>query len=226
MLNLIWYYLIIILILFAINFGLLLDVAKLNFKKSITFSVIYSILIFIMSVIALNYGSLLTFFSKIIPYVLFTVGLILLILIMFYLYKWNKNEVKAKINSLILLITIICQFTLIFSLVAIWNPQSSIFFNSGIVSIIFLIISILSSWILKNAIKQIPGGISEFIILESILVMIFGLTFNCVKGLNYEDFTPFTILTPTYEVIMLIIGIISLIIVGVFLNDYSLKKNQ
>jgi hypothetical protein len=56
--------------------------------------------------------------------------------------------------------------------------------------------------------------------------MIFGLTFNCVKGLNYEDFTPFTILTPTYEVIMLIIGIISLIIVGVFLNDYSLKKNQ
>ena len=63
-------------------------------------------------------------------------------------------------------------------------------------------------------------------ILESILIIIFGLTFTYVRDLDYKSFTPFTMLTPTYQIVILIIGVIALFVIGIFINDSRLKKNK
>jgi len=225
MMNLIWEYIIIIIILFGINMGLLLNATKYNSKKSITFSFIYAILIFIISLIALNFSSSLTFLSNYIEYILFIVGVLLFILIVQYLYIWNERKTKElEIKSLTFIGNIICSIILIFTLVALWEPQGSIFINAGLIAIIILVISLISLKFSKNIVGGVSGGISEYMILESILIIIFGLTFTYVRDLDYKSFTPFTMLTPTYQIVILIIGVIALFVIGIFINDSRLKK--
>ncbi|WP_296866120.1 hypothetical protein [uncultured Methanobrevibacter sp.] len=55
--------------------------------------------------------------------------------------------------------------------------------------------------------------------LMAILVFIFGLTNNSIMRLNHEMFSSFLILTPTYQLIYVIIGIIFVLIIGFYLND-------
>ena len=70
----------------------------------------------------------------------------------------------------------------------------------------------------KNS--NFKGKVSEFFILESILLMILGMTYPYVKTLKYDEFLPFTILTPNYGLIILVILIVALLVSGVLLNDY------
>jgi peptidoglycan/LPS O-acetylase OafA/YrhL len=227
MMDLVWQYLIVIVMLFAINIGLLLNATNLDNKKSIIFLFFHTILFFIVSLIALNLSSSLKFLSGYIEYLMFAIGVILFILILFYLYNWNKGKiVDLKIKSLTFIGTIICSIVLIFSLTALWNSHGSIFFNAGVIALSMFVISFIFMKLSKKDIKGVPGGISEYMILESILIIIFGLTFTYVKDLNYKNFTPFTILSPTYQIILLIIGVIALIIIGVLINDNLLKKNK
>ena len=55
--------------------------------------------------------------------------------------------------------------------------------------------------------------------LFSILTLIFALTYNSTLNLDYSMFSPFLILTPTYQLIYVIIAIIAALIIGVFIND-------
>ena len=87
---------------------------------------------------------------------------------------------------------------------------------------ILCVFALLSFKLSKNSIFK--GKISEYFILESILLMILGLTYPYVTTLDYSEFVPFTILAPTYEIIVLIIFIIALLVIGVYLNDYRKKR--
>ena len=61
--------------------------------------------------------------------------------------------------------------------------------------------------------------VGEYMSLMGILIFIFGLTNNSIMQLNHEMFSSFLILTPTYLLIYVIIGIIFVLIIGFYLND-------
>lgn len=55
--------------------------------------------------------------------------------------------------------------------------------------------------------------------LFSILVFIFALTYDSARSIDYTAFSPFLILTPTYQLIYVVIGIIAVLVIGVLIND-------
>jgi hypothetical protein len=59
--------------------------------------------------------------------------------------------------------------------------------------------------------------------LASILIFIFSLTYYSTITLDYTAFTPFLILTPTYQLIYVVIGIVVVLVAGVLINDYRGK---
>ena len=66
--------------------------------------------------------------------------------------------------------------------------------------------------------------VGEFMILESILIFILGLTYWSVKELDYSMFSAYLILTPTYKLVYVIILMVFILIVGLYYNDKQLKK--
>ena len=210
MFNLIWY-LIVVLILFGFNFGLLLNAKKIKSKIPV-YIVIYSFSIFLLSFLVSFIK--LDFLINYVEYLFFFTGLFILLLI---LYQFNKKN--KKLNTLTFFGLILISYIIIGCLLL---SVSSLSFNfSVLIFFIFILFSFLGFKLSKNS--DFNGKMSEYLILESILLMIFGLTYPYVITLNYLDFLPFTILAPTYEIVLLIIFIFALLVVGVFLNDYGKK---
>ena len=75
------------------------------------------------------------------------------------------------------------------------------------------------SKLLHHAKRQYSVIIGEYMCLFSILTLIFALTYNSTLNLDYSMFSPFLILTPTYQLIYVIIAIIAVLVIGVFIND-------
>ena len=55
--------------------------------------------------------------------------------------------------------------------------------------------------------------------LFSILVFIFAVTYNSTVNIDYTMFSSFLILTPTYQLIYVIIAVVVTLIAGMLLND-------
>lgn len=213
MINLIWEYLIVILILFGVNFGVLLNSKKIN-KNNLIYITTYSVSLLVLASIIPSFK--LNFLSNYTEYFLFTIGLFIFILT---IYQLNKKSLNIEYLTFVGLI--ILSYILIV-LLFLSMPSS---FSSDILIEIFLfsLISSLVSFLLsKNS--SFIGKISEYLILESFLLMILGLTYPYVKTLKYDEFLPFTILTPNYELIILAILIFALLISGVLINDYRKVK--
>ncbi|WP_296888559.1 hypothetical protein [uncultured Methanobrevibacter sp.] len=87
------------------------------------------------------------------------------------------------------------------------------------VSVIAMIISFQSSKLLMYARRPYNVIIGEYMSLMGILIFIFGLTNNSVVQLNYKMFSSFLILTPTFQLIYVIIGIIFVFVIGFYLDD-------
>ena len=98
--------------------------------------------------------------------------------------------------------------------------ENSLFnYSLAFVSIIMIILTIQLSKLLIYAKRPYNVIIGEYMSLMAILVFIFGLTNNSIMRLNHEMFSSFLILTPTYQLIYVIIGIIFVLIIGFYLND-------
>jgi hypothetical protein len=59
--------------------------------------------------------------------------------------------------------------------------------------------------------------------LASILIFIFAMTYSSTITLDYTAFDPFLILTPTYQLVYVVIGIVVVLVAGVLINDYGGK---
>jgi hypothetical protein len=55
--------------------------------------------------------------------------------------------------------------------------------------------------------------------LFSVLIFIFAVTYYSTITLNYKMFSAFLILTPTYQLIYVIIAVIVILVGGVLIND-------
>lgn len=201
-------YLLVMLVLFAGNIALLMGNSKINNLKLILISLFFSIIVFMILNISVYLKiSLLDYFSYI-----FLIISIVLFFVIFYFIRYNKVKLALYMVMALFFISLIlfCSQTSL-------NHLERIIYSLCIFIILFVVYQL--SKLLHHAKRQYSAIIGEYMCLFSILTLIFALTYNSTLNLDYSMFTPFLILTPTYQLIYVIIAIIAALIIGVFIND-------
>lgn len=205
-------YLLIVLLLFAGNISLLIGDYKLDNPKLIIISAILSIVTF--SIINVSNGLniyLLDYFAYI-----FLILAILEFFIMACCIKHNRLDVL--LYSMLFLFIIM---TMLISSQANLDFFTSLLYSLLVFIILFVVYQLTK--LLHHAKRQYPVLIGEYMCLSAILIFIFALTYNSTIALDYTAFSPFLILTPTYQLIYVIIGIVVVLVAGVLVNDYRGK---
>ena len=208
MMDLIGGYLLIMLILFEGNIALLMGNNKLNNLKLIVTSIFFSVVVFIILNVSVYLNiSLLDYFS----YIFLIISAILFFIIFYFI---RNNNFKLALYSVLVLffisLTLLCSQTSL-------NHLEMILYSLCTFIILFVVYQL--SKLLHHAKRQYSAIIGEYMCLFSILVLIFALTYNSTLNLDYSMFSPFLILTPTYQLIYVVIAIIAVLIIGVFIND-------
>ena len=201
-------YLIVMLVLFTGNIALLMGNIKINNLKLIATSILFSIVVFII----LNVSVYLNIF--IVDYFSYIFLIISLILFFVIFYFIRNNNFKLALYSVLALfiisLTLFCSQTSL-------NYLEKILYSLCVFIILFVVYQL--SKLLHHAKRQYSVIIGEYMCLFSILTLIFALTYNSTLNLDYSMFSPFLILTPTYQLIYVIIAIIAVLVIGVFIND-------
>ena len=201
-------YLIVMLVLFTGNIALLMGNIKINNLKLIATSILFSIVVFII----LNVSVYLNIF--IVDYFSYIFLIISLILFFVIFYFIRNNNFKLALYSVLALfiisLTLFCSQTSL-------NYLEMILYSLCLFIILFVVYQL--SKLLHHAKRQYSVIIGEYMCLFSILTLIFALTYNSTLNLDYSMFSPFLILTPTYQLIYVIIVIIAVLVIGVFIND-------
>lgn len=216
-------YLIIIIIFFSINLGLVLN--SYNNKKRKVFPIIYTIILFILSTSSIEFlkssNNINQYFNIII--------LLIAVIILVITYYYEKQELnKRDINEISLTILSISKYTLMMILISSINiSQETLIYgkdpllNGLLITVLSLIIILVIKRLtepLKERLEKYENSVGEYMIVESILFFIIGLTYNTVKSLDYSMFDPFMTLTPTCQVVSVVIGLCILIVLGTYIK--------
>ena len=205
-------YLLVILILFTANFSLLIGNFKVSNVKLILCSLLAFIVSFILMFISGYLKSSLSFLMDNFGY--FFIALSILLFLTF-LYYSRKNNLRFSIISVVILFII--------SMIALSSQSDLSLFTIllySLFSFIILFVVYQLTKLLVHAKRDYPVIIGEYMSLFALLLFIFGLTYMSTKSLDYNMFSPFLILTPTYQLIYVLIGIIVVLVIGVVYNDY------
>ena len=203
-------YLLVIVILFSVNFALLAGNFKLTNFKVIIFSLIASIISFALISISQSFNNL-NFLLNNFSYLFLMAAVIIFAIMLFYI---RKNNIKNTICAVIALYVILA--------ICLSSQSKLMLFDSLVYSLlmfIFLFFVYQLTKLLVHAKRPYPIIVSEYMTLLSILMLIFGLTYYSTLNLDYNMFEPFLILTPTYKLIYFVIGICVVMVIGVLLND-------
>ncbi|MBQ2653727.1 MAG: hypothetical protein IJF83_09225 [Methanobrevibacter sp.] len=203
-------YLLVVLVLFTVNIALLVGNFQLNNVKAIMLSLIAAVISFALIFVPqlFNHSD---FLLNNLSYLFLICAVIIFAIMLFYI---KSEDIKRTICFMIILgvIATLCL-----------SSQSSIMlFDSLIYSLlvfIFLFFVYQITKLLVHAKREYPVIIGEYMSLFSIVMFIFAFTYNSTLNLNYKMFKPILILTPTYQLIYLLIGICVVMVIGVFLND-------
>ena len=201
-------YLLVMLVLFIGNIALLMGNIKINNLKLIVISILFSIGVFIILNVSVYLNiSLLDYFS----YIFLIISLILFFVIFYFIRNNNfKLALYSVLALFIISLTLFCSQTSL-------NYLEKILYSLCVFIILFVVYQL--SKLLHHAKRQYAVIIGEYMCLFSILTLIFALTYNSTLNLDYSMFSPFLILTPTYQLIYVIIAIIAVLVIGVFIND-------
>jgi hypothetical protein len=250
MMDLIFGYLIVFVLLFATSISLLYRDFSLEKNKFYIFSVIGGLFAFVCVIM----GQFLNLQEAIVPYlsdILFIISIIVLISLIIYLLNWrghgnvfalnwrslynihskqnwNDGDKEYSFNKFIPLCGFILSYAIAVFSFSLGLVSSNSLLNGLELAILFIAISILVyalSKILQHAKRQYPVVIGEFMFLEFILLLIFALTFSIVRNMDYSMFSAFLILTPTYQVMYMLLALAVLLVLGVLINtEYTSKK--
>ena len=204
-------YLLVVMALFVANIALMLGNYKLGNLKVIIFSLICSAITFaIMNVSSLLNGQL-SFLLDYFSYLFLAITIIIFVSIVYYI---RRDDFKIPFYAISLAFVI---STALLSSQANLDFLSMALYSLLVFIILFVVYQLTK--LLHHAKRQYPVVIGEYMSLFSILMFIFALTYDSTKALDYSMFSPFLILTPTYQLIYVIIGIIVVLVVGVLIND-------
>ena len=226
MLNLIFNYLIIFILVLGITIGFFVSKSGFNNKKAIGIFLITSFLLFLALFFSKNLFNLFNFLEDYMYILFFTVAIVLFIMDLAFiklnsndkLYSDGKNTIFAVLS---IFITLIVSFMMAsqYEILGIFDIVLSV-----VVLFIASFVAFQLSKLLQYAKRPFHLIISEYVILEIILIAILGLTYTSTKNLDWTMFSSYLILTPTYLVLYTIVAIIGILLIGVYLNDRMLKK--
>ena len=122
----------------------------------------------------------------------------------------------TKSLGIIIILLIVSEF-----LLSSQSSQLTLFMTLlySLIMFISLFIIFKVSKFLQYAKREYPVIIGEFVLLSAILIFILGLTYYSTLNLDYEMFSSFLILTPTYQLVYVIIAMVVIMIVGLFYNE-------
>ena len=204
-------YLLVVMALFVANIALMLGNYNLGNLKVIILSLICSAITFaIMNASSLLNGQL-SFLSDYFSYLFLAITIIIFVSIVYYI---RRDDFKIPFYAISLAFVI---STVLLSSQANLDFLSMALYSLLVFIILFVVYQLTK--LLHHAKRQYPVVMGEYMSLFSILMFIFALTYNSTKALDYSMFSPFLILTPTYQLIYVIIGIIVVLVVGVLIND-------
>lgn len=204
-------YLLVMLVLFTGNIALLVGDFKISNVKVIACSLAFAVITFVLLNASSYLNQSLSFLLSNFAY-LFLVISVALIAVMFFLIK--NNKLKTSLYPLLVLFLI---STVLLSSQTILSFFEMILYSLLVFIILFVVFQL--SKLLHHAKRQYSVIIGEYMSLFSILIFIFAMTYNSTINLNYRMFTAFLILTPTYQLIYVIIAVIVILVIGVLLND-------
>ncbi|WP_405303522.1 peptide ABC transporter permease [Methanobrevibacter sp.] len=206
-------YLLIILILFAANFSLLMGNFKIDNIKLILVSFAAFVISFMLMMGSAYLNGTLSFLMDNFSYLFIALSILVFST---FLHYFRKNNLRLAIASIIILY-IISVITL--------SSQSDLSLVDGLLYSLFVFIIVFVVYqltkLLIHAKRDYPVIIGEYMSLFALLLFIFGLTYTSTRTLDYNMFSPFLILTPTFQLIYVIIGIIAVLIIGVVYSDYT-----
>jgi hypothetical protein len=205
-------YLLIVLVLFAGNIALLLGNSRFSNPKLVMISLTFSIVTFLL----INASSYLNIYLLDYFAYVFLIAAILVFALMVYCTRNNKP--KELLCSVVLIFIIL---TILISSQANLDFFYTILYSLLVFIILFVVYQLTK--LLHHAKRQYSVIIGEYMCLASILVFIFAMTYNSTITLDYTAFDPFLILTPTYQLVYVVIGIVVVLVAGVLLNDYRGK---
>ena len=218
MLSLFEGYLLIFVALFAVNIGLFLGNFKTNNLKAIIVAVLSGILLIGVYSISSYFKDSLSFLAGNFGYLFIVAAAVLFVLTWIFLKKENNLKEVTLITVVLFYISIL----FIDAHIDGFSIFDSLLLTLFLVIIMFVVYQL--SKLLFYAKREYSLIVGEFMILESILIFILGLTYWSVKELDYSMFSAYLILTPTYKLVYVIILIIFILIVGLYYNDKQLKK--
>ena len=223
MMDLIFEYLIVFILIFASNIAFLVKKTNFNKSKFIIFTLFYAMIVFFLS-FALPTLNLESEIIPIIPYVLGLVSLLMLIFSIRHV-SFGRNF-NVENDKIVFYGTILSSFLAI-GVLSLGLKRDDLLLSSMELSILSILVMFLVykiSTIFNRAKRSYYEVIGEYMFLEFILLLILALTFSSVRELDYSMFGSFLILTPTYLVLYAIIAIAIILALGVLYNDMVLKK--
>lgn len=210
-------YLLIIILLFAGNMGLFSYDLNLSKGKYVLLSIVLAAVICVITFFSGSFESNLSILSDNLGWLFIIVAIILFIL----------NYLNSKTKNYFNIVYILTMAIFLITIFLISSQELVLIYMAGLFGIGFLIVMMVLlpiSNLLHYAKREYDIIVGEFVSLEVILIFILGITFWSLLSLDYEMFSSFLILTPTYQLIYIIIAIIVILIIGLYYNDRKLKK--
>jgi len=204
-------YLLVILVLFAGNLALLLGNYKINNVKVILTALIFSAVVFIILNTSVYLNTSLSFLLDYFSYIFLAIAIILMAAL-FFLVRNDKFK-----HALFLVLATFLISAILFASQSTLNLFEMVLYSLLMFIILFVVYQL--SKLLHHAKRQYSAIIGEYMCLFSILILIFAFTYVSTLNLDYNMFSAFLILTPTYQLIYVIIAVIVILVIGVLIND-------
>lgn len=204
-------YLLILLVLFTANIALILGNYKFDNVKLIIVSVISFVVSFLLMYASSYLNVQLAFLLANFSYIFLIITIIIIASLIYYVKtdKFEKSLYAIAITFLISIVLFTSQATL--------DIFTMLLYSLFVFIVLFVVYQLTK--LLRHAKREYPVIVGEYMSLFAVLMFIFALTFYSTITLDYTMFSSFLILTPTYKLIYVIIGIIVVLIVGVLIND-------
>lgn len=204
-------YLLILLVLFGANIALLLGNYRFSNIMVVIVSLAFSVISFLLMYASSYLNPTLAFLLDNFSYIFLAIALVIFALMLFYSKTDNFKP------ALYLTTAVFFASALLFASQTTLGLLTLLLYSLIVFIILFVVFQLTK--LLHHAKRQYSVIIGEYMTLFSILMFIFALTYNSTKALDYTMFSPFLILTPTYQLIYVIIGIVIVLVAGVLIND-------
>lgn len=204
-------YLLILLVLFTANIALILGNYEFDNVKLVIVSVISFVISFLLIYASGYLNAQLAFLLANFSYVFLIIAMIILASLIYYV-KTGNFKISLYAIALTFLVSIV-----LFASQATLDIFAILLYSLFVFIVLFVVYQLTK--LLRHAKREYPVIVGEYMSLFAVLLFIFALTYYSTITLDYTMFSSFLILTPTYKLIYVIIGIIVVLIAGVLIND-------